>query len=61
MAGPFWTDISKSWRDEVDKTINSAVKRIGRPEEVVTSVLYFASPASAYTTGTVLTVDGGQR
>lgn len=61
MAGPFWTDISKSWREEADKTINSAVQRIGRPEEVVTSVLYFASPHSAYTTGTVLTVDGGQR
>jgi NAD(P)-dependent dehydrogenase (short-subunit alcohol dehydrogenase family) len=61
MAGPFWTDISKSWREEADKTINSAVRRIGRPEEVVTAALYFASDHSAYTTGTVLTVDGGQR
>jgi NAD(P)-dependent dehydrogenase (short-subunit alcohol dehydrogenase family) len=61
MAGPFWTDISKSWREEVDKTINSAVRRIGRPEEVVTAALYFASDHSSYTTGTVLAVDGGQR
>lgn len=61
MAGPFWTDISKSWREEVDKTINSAARRIGRPEEVVTTALYFASDHSSYTTGTVLTVDGGQR
>lgn len=59
MAGPFWTDISKSWRDEVDKTISSAVKRIGRPEEIVTSALYFASDKSSYTTGAVLTLDGG--
>lgn len=61
MAGPFWTDIAKSWRDELDKTINSAVGRIGRPEEVVTTALYLASPRSSYTTGTVITVDGGQR
>jgi NAD(P)-dependent dehydrogenase (short-subunit alcohol dehydrogenase family) len=61
MAGPFWTDISKSWREEADKTINSAARRIGRPEEVVTAALYFASDHSAYTTGTILTVDGGQR
>ncbi|ATE66233.1 SDR family NAD(P)-dependent oxidoreductase [Rhizorhabdus dicambivorans] len=61
MAGPFWTDISKSWREEADKTINSAARRIGRPEEVVTAALYFASDHSSYTTGTVLTVDGGQR
>jgi len=61
MAGPFWTDIAKSWREELDKTINSAVRRIGRPEEVVTTALYLASPRSSYTTGTVITVDGGQR
>jgi NAD(P)-dependent dehydrogenase (short-subunit alcohol dehydrogenase family) len=61
MAGPFWTDIAKSWRDELDKSIDSAVRRIGRPEEVVTAALYFASDRSSYTTGTVLTVDGGQR
>ena len=59
MAGPFWTDIAKAWREEVDKTINSAVGRIGRPEEIVTSALYFASDKSSYTTGAVLRLDGG--
>lgn len=59
MAGPFWTDISKTWREEVDKTIDSAVRRIGRPEEIVTSALYLASDKSSYTTGAVLTLDGG--
>jgi NAD(P)-dependent dehydrogenase (short-subunit alcohol dehydrogenase family) len=59
MAGPFWTDIAKSWREEVDKNSNSAVGRIGRPEEVVTAALYFASDKSSYTTGAVLTLDGG--
>ena len=59
MAGPFWTDIAKSWREEVDKTIESAVRRIGRPEEVVTAALYLASDQSSYATGSVLTLDGG--
>lgn len=36
-----------------------ALKRVGRPEEVVGTVLYFASNASSYTTGTCVTVDGG--
>jgi NAD(P)-dependent dehydrogenase (short-subunit alcohol dehydrogenase family) len=61
MAGPFWTDISKSWREEVDKNSTSAMRRIGRPEEVVTTALYLASDKSSYTTGTVITLDGGLR
>ncbi|MFP5307886.1 MAG: SDR family NAD(P)-dependent oxidoreductase [Gammaproteobacteria bacterium] len=61
MCGPFWTDIAKSWREEVDKTINSAARRIGRPEEIVTTALYLASPHSSYTTGTVIELSGGIR
>ncbi|MEH3158538.1 MAG: glucose 1-dehydrogenase [Sphingomonas taxi] len=61
MAGPFWTDIAKAWREELDETIDSAAGRIGRPHEIVTTALYLASPASSYTTGTVITVDGGPR
>jgi len=38
-----------------------ALKRVGRPEEVVGTVLYLASSASSYTTGTCVTVDGGVR
>lgn len=34
--------------------------RIGEPEDVVGAVLYFAGPASGFTTGSVLVVDGGQ-
>ncbi|MGI5163436.1 SDR family oxidoreductase [Spirillospora sp. CA-253888] len=33
--------------------------RIGDPEEVAAAVLYLASPAAGYTTGTVLRLDGG--
>lgn len=61
MAGPFWTDIAKSWREDLDKTIDSAVRRIGRPDEIVSAALYLASPRSSYTTGSVITVDGGQK
>lgn len=36
-----------------------ALKRVGEPDEVVGAVLYFASAASSYTTGTCMTIDGG--
>ncbi|MGE0665831.1 MAG: SDR family NAD(P)-dependent oxidoreductase [Sphingomonadales bacterium] len=59
MAGPFWTDISKSWREEADRTATNPAGRIGRPHEIVTAALYFGSDASSFTTGSVICVDGG--
>jgi len=35
------------------------LKRMGLPEEIAEAVVYFASDASAYTTGQILTVSGG--
>jgi NAD(P)-dependent dehydrogenase (short-subunit alcohol dehydrogenase family) len=35
-------------------------KRIGQPEEVASLALYLASPASGFTTGAIMLVDGGQ-
>ena len=58
-AGPFLTDISKAWPQEHRERTPSAIGRPGRPEEIITSALYFASPASSYTTGALLRVDGG--
>jgi NAD(P)-dependent dehydrogenase (short-subunit alcohol dehydrogenase family) len=62
MAGPFLTDISKAWDlDTVTRQLEkmSALRRPGRPEEVVGAALYFASAASSFTTGAILQIDGG--
>jgi NAD(P)-dependent dehydrogenase (short-subunit alcohol dehydrogenase family) len=62
MPGPFLTDVTKAWdMDEAMKKIKSAspLQRAAMPEEIIGSALYFASDASSFTTGAVLTVDGG--
>ncbi|MFL5824503.1 MAG: SDR family NAD(P)-dependent oxidoreductase [Solirubrobacteraceae bacterium] len=62
MPGPFLTDISKAWDMEAfEQRAQTAIplKRGGQPEEVVGAALYLASDASSYTTGSVITIDGG--
>jgi len=64
MPGPFLTDISKAWDMEAFNERaqqDFALGRGGEPDEIVGAALYFASPASSYTTGTVIKVDGGGR
>jgi len=58
-AGPFLTDIAKAWTPEAREKAGNALSRPGRPEEVVTTALYLASPASSFTTGAIVRVDGG--
>ena len=57
--GPFLTDIAKAWTEEARETANNALGRPGRPEEIVTAALFLASPASSFTSGAIIRVDGG--
>jgi NAD(P)-dependent dehydrogenase (short-subunit alcohol dehydrogenase family) len=58
-AGPFLTDVSKAWTEERRGKRANAAGRVGNPEEIVTAALYLASPASSYTFGSLIRVDGG--
>jgi NAD(P)-dependent dehydrogenase (short-subunit alcohol dehydrogenase family) len=58
-AGPFLTDIADAWPEEDRRTARNAAGRPGQPEEIVTAALYLASPASSFTNGSLIRVDGG--
>jgi NAD(P)-dependent dehydrogenase (short-subunit alcohol dehydrogenase family) len=58
-AGPFLTDIADAWPASAREHAPNPLGRPGRPEEIVTTALYLASPASSFTNGALLRVDGG--
>jgi NAD(P)-dependent dehydrogenase (short-subunit alcohol dehydrogenase family) len=62
LAGPFDTTVTAAWTDETRaRTSGERVPlgRIGAAEEIVGTVAYLTSPASSFTTGALITVDGG--
>jgi NAD(P)-dependent dehydrogenase (short-subunit alcohol dehydrogenase family) len=60
-AGPFLTDIAEAWDPKRREKQPVAIGRPGNPPEIVTAALMLASPASSFTTGALLRVDGGQQ
>ena len=58
------TDMTKPFlKTEKDKQFmdnEHPIGRIGKPDEIANAVLYFVSDEASWTTGAVLTVDGGE-
>jgi NAD(P)-dependent dehydrogenase (short-subunit alcohol dehydrogenase family) len=62
MAGPFLTDVSKVWahtEEFKNRSQTFPMRRAGDADEVVGAALYLASDAASFTTGAILTIDGG--
>jgi len=61
MPGPFLTTIARNWDMDAlaQRTETFPLRRAGQSDEIVGAALYLATRASSFTTGTVLTVDGG--
>jgi NAD(P)-dependent dehydrogenase (short-subunit alcohol dehydrogenase family) len=62
MCGTFLTDVSAAWDMDAfaRRAATFALRRGGQPQEVVGTALYLAGDWSSFTTGSVITVDGGQ-
>jgi 2-hydroxycyclohexanecarboxyl-CoA dehydrogenase len=59
--GPTDTDLFKEQPEKVRDALERAIpfRRVARPEDIARAVAFFASPASDYITGQVLSVSGG--
>lgn len=57
IATPMSADVPQELKDAWEPLM--PMHRMGEPEELIPAVLYLVSPASGYTTGTDLIVDGG--
>ena len=62
LAGPFATDISRSWDPAAVARMarDWPLERVGEPHEIVGAALHLCGPGASYTTGALLAVDGGR-
>lgn len=62
FPGMFKTSLADAFNEEAQLVTQARtpLRRLGDPEEIGKVVLFFASDASSYVTGTSLIVDGGQ-
>lgn len=62
FAGGRWEELLKENETSVKEYIEKDVpmKRFGTPEEIADTVVFLTSERSGFTTGTVVSVDGGQ-
>ena len=54
---PRYGDVKPEYKERMEAL--TPMKRMGRPGELMGALLYLASPAASYVTGTLLPVDGG--
>jgi NAD(P)-dependent dehydrogenase (short-subunit alcohol dehydrogenase family) len=63
ICGTFDTDAAAGFVHDADVLAEVlrpiALRRIGHPEEILGAVVYLLSDASTYTTGSLITIDGG--
>jgi NAD(P)-dependent dehydrogenase (short-subunit alcohol dehydrogenase family) len=61
MPGPFLTSIARDWDMDAlaERTRTFPLRRAGLADEIAGAALYLAGDASSFTTGSILTVDGG--
>jgi NAD(P)-dependent dehydrogenase (short-subunit alcohol dehydrogenase family) len=59
--GPFLTDIAKAWAPAQRERTENALGRNGQPGEIASAAVFLASPASSFTSGAIVRVDGGLR
>lgn len=58
--GGNWSGIKEAMPEVYEQTLGQmALGRFGAPDDVARSVVFLSSPASSYTTGTNLVIDGG--